>query len=163
MHACNALRGDLSVLHGAMRRFYLCASAAAGTQCCSAYHPHLVASAYAIPLCAIPLCGVISCLLLSHQRIQLTDLPYTVLFMVIYGIFHHYIRYPRTRTLLYFFLSWKFKHAPLILLALLTAVATFFVVGVAVSEVRGEPYGPPLVLMCSVLVMKLREPKVMRS
>ena len=99
-------------------------------------------------------------LLLSHQRIQLTDLPYTVLLMSVYGVFHHYIRYPRTRTLLYFFLSWKFKHAPLILLALLASVATFFLVGVAVSEVRGDPYGPPLVLLGSMLVMKLREPKV---
>ena len=99
-------------------------------------------------------------LLLSNQRIQLTDLPYTVMFMVVYGVFHHYVRYPRTRTLLYFFLSWKFGKAPLILLALLATVASFFLVGVAVSEVRGEPYGPPLVLLGSVLVMRLREPKV---
>ena len=97
---------------------------------------------------------------INLKRIQLTDLPYTVLLMSVYGVFHHYIRYPRTRTLLYFFLSWRFKHAPLILLALYATVATFFLVGVAVSEVRGDPYGPPLVLLGSMLVMKLREPKV---
>jgi len=99
-------------------------------------------------------------LLMSNQRIQLTDLPYTVLLMVVYGIFHHYIRYPRTRTLLYFFLSWQHPKALPILLALLSAIGCFYLVGTLITEsLRPTAWGPPLTLLATCTLMQIRNPR----
>eukprot|EP00325_Prymnesiales_sp_UTEX-LB-985_P023494 CAMPEP_0174733574 /NCGR_PEP_ID=MMETSP1094-20130205/61597_1 /TAXON_ID=156173 /ORGANISM="Chrysochromulina brevifilum, Strain UTEX LB 985" /LENGTH=320 /DNA_ID=CAMNT_0015936261 /DNA_START=26 /DNA_END=988 /DNA_ORIENTATION=- len=103
-------------------------------------------------------------LLASRTRIHLTDLPYTVLVGCIYVTFHHYIRFPRTRTLLYFFLSWQHPRAPFILITLLAAIGAFNALGVAVSEVlRPQPFGPPLVLLGCFAIMRLREPAVAKA
>ena len=40
-------------------------------------------------------------------HVRLADLPWSAMVGVTYTVFHHYIRYPRTRTLLYFFLNWQ--------------------------------------------------------
>ena len=47
---------------------------------------------------------------------------------------HQFVRYHRTRTLLYFFLNWQSPHALKILLALLSAIALFFGVGYLLSN-----------------------------
>ena len=73
--------------------------------------------------------------------------------------FHQFVRYPCTRTLLYFFLNWQGKHPFLTLVALISAIGVFFVAGVVVSEVlRPQPWGPPVVLIASMLIMLVREP-----
>ena len=89
-----------------------------------------------------------------------SDLPYCLLFGSTYVCFHHFWRYPRTRTLLYFFLNWQWgKKAPAIVVALLSAMAAFFLVGWLISEVlRERAWGPPVVLLGNFLIMRLRHP-----
>ena len=100
-------------------------------------------------------------LLLSRQQVQVLDLPHALLFGCFYVFFHHFVRYRYTRTLLYFFLNWKSRHAPIVLLVLLGAIASFFAIGAAVTTVlRPQPWGPPLVLALNVAIMRVRLPEV---
>lgn len=103
--------------------------------------------------------------LLSNQTMSLTDMPYTVLLGCAYVVFHHHVRYRYTRTLLYFFLNWKHKHALKILLALLGAVSAFFAIGVFVSEHlrHATPWGPPLVIAANLAIMRFRPPPPPRT
>ena len=86
-------------------------------------------------------------------------MPFVLLVGTVYVSFHHFPRYERTRTLLYFFLSWQHRFAPLILIALLFAIACFFAVGALISEtLRATTWGPYAVLSVSLAIMRLRDP-----
>ena len=98
-------------------------------------------------------------LLASRQRVSISDMPYTVFVGTLYVSFHHFIRYPRTRTLLYFFLTWQGQAPFLVLCGLLSMIMLFFVVGVAVCDYgRSSTLGWAVVLFVSVFIMKLRNP-----
>lgn len=83
-------------------------------------------------------------LLLSNLHVRISDVPFCYLFGIIYCSYHHYVRYPRTRTVLYFFLNWQWGwKSLLVIIALLSAMATFLCVGVFISEVlRPTSWGP---------------------
>jgi len=98
-------------------------------------------------------------LLAGHLSIHTADLPYCIIVGALYVVFHHYVRYPHTRTLLYYFLNWQHPKAPLILVVLLAAIAAFFAVGSFVSNtLRQTAYGPYLVLAVSLFIMRVRDP-----
>jgi hypothetical protein len=98
-------------------------------------------------------------LLGGGMRVSLADLPWSLLVGVAYVSFHHFYRYPRTRTLLYFFLNWQAPAALPIVLALVSAIGGFFAIGYGISEyLRPQPWGPPAVLLASALIMLVRDP-----
>jgi len=99
-------------------------------------------------------------LLAGSLSIRLTAFPYVLLIGVAYVSFHHFIRYPRTRTLLYFFLSWQHPKALPILLALLSAIGCFYLVGTLITEsLRPTAWGPPLTLLATCTLMQIRNPR----
>ena len=100
--------------------------------------------------------------LLDGLRIRPTDIPLCVIFGTLYVCFHHFVRYPRTRTLLYFFLNWQWgAKSAVIIVALLSAIVAFFGVGLLISEVlRQQWWGPPVVLIANALIMRLRHPPI---
>ena len=61
-------------------------------------------------------------LLLGKLHVDVRDIAYCLLFGATYVFWHQFVRYHRTRTLLYFFLNWQSPHALKILLALLSAM-----------------------------------------
>jgi hypothetical protein len=92
---------------------------------------------------------------LGGASVHFTDLPLAMLVGAAYVSFHHFFRYPRTHTLLYFFLSWKIRRGPLIVLALVTAIALFFLAGAFASK-----HAHPLLLALAPLpMMCLRNPR----
>ena len=73
--------------------------------------------------------------------------------------FHNGWRYEKTRTLLYFFLTWQGKAPFLVLCGLLSMIMLFFLAGVAVCDYgRASSLGWAVVLLVSVFIMKLRNP-----
>lgn len=99
-------------------------------------------------------------ILAGALSINIGDMPYVLLIGVVYTTYHHYIRYPHTRTLLYQFLNWQHPLAAVILLALLAAIGLFFAFGAYVSETlrQATPWGPVAVLGLQLLVMRVRDP-----
>lgn len=98
-------------------------------------------------------------LLLGQLHVDVRDIAYCLLFGATYVFWHQFVRYQRTRTLLYFFLNWQSPHALKILLALLSAIALFFGVGYLLSEhLRGTRWGAQVALLGLLCIMRVRPP-----
>lgn len=96
--------------------------------------------------------------LLSNQKVALADLPYAVLFLCVYATYHSFIRYPATRTVLYFFLNWQHPRFRLRLVSVVAALALCFAVAVGVSELRSYRWGAVLAVGCGLFIMRIRDP-----
>ena len=103
-------------------------------------------------------------LLLGKLHVDVRDIAYCLLFGATYVFWHQFVRYHRTRTLLYFFLNWQSPHALKILLALLSAIALFFGVGYVLSEhLRGTRWGAHVALLGLLCIMRVRMPPGARA
>lgn len=105
-----------------------------------------------IALMAVELLG-------SGMHVDICHLPFAVLFGLVYIFFHQVIRWHITHTMLYFFLTWQGPHALKVYTALCAALSLFFVFGWLIAEtLRPKPWGPPLVLLLALAIMRVRQP-----
>lgn len=98
--------------------------------------------------------------LLGSLSIDVRDVAFVVLFGCSYLVWHQFIRYRYTRTLIYSFLSWQSPHAFKVATALVGALCVGFLIGGLITEyVRpAQPWGPPVVLLASCAIMRFRPP-----
>lgn len=99
--------------------------------------------------------------LLGSLSIDMRDLAFVVLFGCSYLVWHQFIRYRYTRTLIYSFLSWQSPHAFKVATALVAALCSGFLLGRLITEyVRpAQPWGPPIVLLAAFAIMRFRPPR----
>ena len=88
---------------------------------------------------------------------QLHQLPFALLFGVVYVLYHNLYRYWRTRTLLYFFLNWERPDATRTLLLLLAFFGGCYSLGFLLSALlRPHAWGPPCLALALVSIMRVR-------
>lgn len=97
--------------------------------------------------------------LLGSLAVDFSDVAFVVLFGCAYLVWHQFVRYRLTRTLIYSFLSWQSPHAFKIASALVAGLSFYFLLGGLITEyVRPQPWGPPVVLLATCLIMRFRPP-----
>lgn len=99
-------------------------------------------------------------MLVGGLHVDFGDIAFVVLFGCTYLVWHQFIRFRYTRTLIYPFLSWKSPHAFKVASALVAALCIFFVLGGLVSEYLRpwQPWGPPVVALATCAIMRFRPP-----
>ena len=103
-------------------------------------------------------------LLLNRMHIELAHMPVAILFACVYILWHQTVRYERTHTMMYSFLSWKSEHRFKIIAALASVFAAFYLFAFVVCEyLRPSTYGPPLVVAVAVSLMQIRQPHENRT
>jgi len=97
--------------------------------------------------------------LVNSLSVDFGDVAFVVLVGCVYLLWHQFIRYRLTRTLIYPFLSWQSPHAFKIASALVGGLSVYFLLGGLITEyVRPQPWGPPAVLLATCAIMRFRPP-----